>query len=355
MYHTINSNFEFINNGDLTMESNILIPNGLDALVSNGSGGFKAQGDIASRLLANGLNVSALRTNSTLRKEEWLLFDSVLVEVARDRLRVVADLVDNNLVLPLDNAMGTTVVEWETQDTMRAAEINMDGITHAPADRPTFSSNTLPIPITHHNFQFNIRALEASRRLGNTLDTTAAEEATIQVAEALENMVLNGNSINFGGATIYGYTNHPDRNTVTLPLDWDNSGKTGELIIADILSMITAAHVDRMFGPYIVYVPTAYWIVLQDDYKANSDRTILERILALPQILDVKAVDKLAVDTVLMIQMTRNVVDLVVGMQPTMLEWSGEGGLQSFFKVMAIMVPRIKSTSSGQSGVIVLS
>ena len=56
-----------------------------------------------------------------------------------------------------------------------------------------------------------------------------------------------------------------------------------------------------------------------------------------------------------MIQMTRNVVDLVVGMQPTMLEWSGEGGLQSFFKVMAIMVPRIKSTSSGQSGVIVLS
>ncbi|KKN15744.1 hypothetical protein LCGC14_0982970 [marine sediment metagenome] len=326
-----------------------------DILVPNGQGGFSAQGTVAERLLKSGLNINALRTNATLRKEEWLQFDTVVVETARDRLIAVDDLLSRSLVLPLKNAMGTTVIEWETLGKMRAAEVNMDGITRAAADRPNYESVTLPIPITHENFQFNIRALEASRRLGNTLDTTAVMESTLQVVESLEDQLFNGVSITFANSTIYGYTNHPNRNQVSLPAAWDSSGITGELIVADVLSMIAAAHVDRMFGPYVIYVPTAYWIPLVDDFKAQGDRTTLERILAIPNIDAVKVSDRLTADNILMIQMTKNVIDMVVGMQPTLLEWSGEGGLQSFFKVMAIMVPRPKATQTGQSGIIHMS
>ena len=326
-----------------------------DFILPNGLGGSKGHGTIAQRLLANGMDTKALRTNATLRKEEWLEFDTALVETARDRLVAVGDLLSRGLTLNLKNAMGTTVIEWETIGQMRPAEVNMDGITRAAADRPNYESVLLPIPITHENFQFNIRALEASRLLGNALDTSSVIEATLQVVESLESQLFNGVSITFGGGTIYGYTNHPQRNTVSLHQVWDHVNQTGELIVADVLSLIAAAHVDRMFGPYVIYVPTDYWIPLVDDFKADGDRTTLERILAIPNIDAVRVSDKLADDNIVMVQMTKNVVDMVVGFQPRLLEWSGEGGLQAFFKVMAIMVPRVKATQTGQSGVVHMS
>jgi uncharacterized linocin/CFP29 family protein len=331
-----------------------------DFIGSDGAA-ISAQGDVAQRLLDNDMNVNALRTNAVLRKDEWEMLDAAVVEVARERLVGVADLVELNLTFNVPNALGTTIIQHETRSEMTAAEISMDGVTKGQNDRVTFSLVSTPLPIIHHDFQITARNLASSRRIGTPLDTTQVEEATRQVAETTENLLFNGNTsgdiLGFGSssAQMFGYTNRTDRNTVSLATVWDDSAVTGATILTDVLSMITGAQADRMYGPYMLYVPTNYWVLLMDDFKAESDKTILDRLRALPGMIDVKVADKLADDNVILVQMTRSNVDLAVGMQPTTIQWETQGGMVMFFKVMSIIVPRIKLDHNGRSGVVHLS
>lgn len=241
---------------------------------------------------------------------------------------------------------------------MIAAQISMDGVTQAPADRVEFSLVSTPLPIIHMDFQLGIRELAASRNGGIALDTTQAEEATRSVVERTEDMLINGVSagdvLGFGSssAQIFGYTNRTNRNTYSLTGNWDESAQGGEDIVNDVIGMITTAHGDRMFGPYTLYIPTNYWVELQKDFKSNSDKTIMTRLMEIAGIETIKPLDYLSDDNVLLIQMSRNVVDMAVGMQPTVISWEGQGGMVLYFKVMSIMVPRIKLDYDNRSGIV---
>lgn len=329
----------------------------IDLLTPRGDGVVNQHLSVGKKLLAANFNVNVLRTNVTLRREEWLEFDQVVVQLARDRLGIADDLISRGLTKVLKNAMGTTILTWETQSDMRPAEVTMDAITRTRMDRINYETASIPIPIIHHDFHLNARALAASRNLGESLDTSLATESTLQVVEQIEDMVINGvANFQFAGSQIYGYATHPNRNQVSLSVEWDGSGKTGGQIIDDVQAMRTAAHADRMFGPYMLYIPTAYGIILDNDYSdTKGSNTIRERILKLEGIQGIRTADKMTADNVLLVQMTSNVVDMVVGQQPAMLEWEEMGGLQMFFKVMAIMVPRIKVTQTNQSGIVHLS
>lgn len=107
-----------------------------------------------------------------------------------------------------------------------------------------------------------------------------------------------------------------------------------------------------MYGPFQMYVPSAVFTHMGDDFKANSDRTIMERLLAIPGISGIKETKDLTASNILLVQMTSDVVDMVDGMQPTTVEWESEGGMITNFKVMAIMVPRLKFDYVNQSGIV---
>ncbi len=332
------------------------MPEQFEGIALNHNGNIQAYGSVAQRMLANKMNVSALRTNDTLRKDEWIQFDEKLIPIAQQRMNAVGDLLSRGLRHNVPNGMGTTVIEWETVDETRDAEISMDGLTRAQSDTVNYVLQSVPLPITHRDFYINLRTLEASRQRGEALDTTNMELATRKVSERLETTLIAGASAYaFGGGTIRGYLDHPNRNTVSLPLAWDNSGITGELILADVISLINAAHTDRMFGPYVMYVPTLYWIALLEDFKANSDKSIIERLREVPFLEEIKVADFLTADNILMIQMTSDVVDMVVGQGITTVQWETQGGFQVNFKVMALMVPRIKADQDGRSGIIHMS
>jgi len=327
---------------------------GIDILVPDGSGGFKARGPVASRLLQSGFNVNALRTNDILRKEEWLLFDTRVVEIARERLAAVADLMTAGLTFNLPNAMGTMQLQWERISDMDPAIKSMDGVTRSRDDRVEFEQLSVPIYITHKDFNINVRALEASRKLGTALDVTQVEVATRLVTESLEDDLFNGAGINVAGLTAPGYTNFNQRNTYEFVTGeaWDAAGKTGTEILTDLINMIELAHTDRMFGPYNLYVPTTYWTKFQEDFKTNSDRTILERLQAVAGINSIRPADRLTANNVVLVQMTRDVVDEITGLQPTMVQWDSHGGFQVNFKVLAIMVPRVKADFDGRCGIV---
>ncbi len=325
----------------------------VDFLTPNGSGGHTASSDVAAVMAGGGLNINQFRTNDTLQKDEWLEIDRAVIQIARDRLQGVADLVSAGLTINLSNGLGTTVFQWEDQSDMTAANVNMDAITEGDKDRVVFDLNSIPLPIVHKDFYISKRVLEASRKLGQPLDITTAETAATLVSEQVEDILFNGSSsLTFGGGTLYGYRDFPNRNTFTIPAAWDASATTGSDMLRDLLDMLALLHTDRMFGPYIMYVPTLYWTRLQDDFKTNSDRMILERLQAVSGITAIKPADTLPANNIVLTQMSANNTKMIMGLQPTVLQWESQGGMRLHFKVMAIMVPRVAATHTDQSGIV---
>ncbi len=304
---------------------------------------------VQARLLANGLDVNAaLRTNDLLRKQEWEQLDEALVRVARARLNGIADLRSAGLTRTL-RGLGVLIDQFEQVSEFDAATQSMDVITPPTEDTAEFNLVSVPIPITHKGFRISLRQLEASRTIGQPLDTTNVELATRQVVEVLESMLFVGSGVIIGGGEVFGYTNQPDRNTGTLTAAWTNAALRD--IIADVIDMIAALEADGYFGPYMLYVPQDYWSELREDYKADSERTFMERILAISEISAVKVTDALPADNVVLVQMTRDVVDLSIGQDITTVEWESMGGLLGRWIVMAAMAPRVKSDFEGKSGV----
>lgn len=313
-------------------------------------------GSVASRLINNGMSVNALRTNATLLKDEWKELDQAVVDISRTRLRGVNDLVSRGLTYNIGNGLGTTVLETQNQSDLEAAELNMDGSTKGTNDRLEFDIGYLPLPIIHKDFQLSIRTLEASRKQGQPLDTTQASVAARKVAELTEQILFQGASTyTFGGGTIYGYQDHPNRNTVSLAAQWDASGTTGANILADVIAMKQASIDDRHYGPWVLYVPTGYETTLDDDFKAESDLTIRQRILQVDGIEAVRVSDYLTAHNVVLVEMNAETVRMVIGLQPTTIEWESMGGMVFMFKVMNIMVPQIRADQDGRSGLIHLS
>ena len=297
-----------------------------------------------------------INVNATLRRDEWVQLDEALVELSRYRLGGIDDLISNGLTYNLGNAMGTTVLEWHTVGDAFTAELTMDGVTRAPGDRPTFVTNYLPIPIIHVDYEINTRELEASRKLGNPLDVIEAQIAGRKVAEKLENMLFTDTTKTFGGGTIYSYINHPDINTVNLSIVWSGSAITGAMIIQDVLEMKQASMDAYHYGPWMLYIPSAYETVLDDDYDATTPgTTIRERIMKIAGIKGIKVVDTLAANNVLLVQMTPDVVRLVRGMGLQNVQEKAEFGFINKFKVMTIQVPQIRSDQSGHSGIVLLA
>lgn len=299
-----------------------------------------------------------LHTNDgLLRYDEWKDLDRNVIEISTDRLVGVADLQAAGLTHNL-GSIGVTITQWEESSDMDSANVSMSGVTRGDEDTPAFKQSAVPVPIVHKDFRLNIRRLEASRRFGQALDVTASSIAARKVAETSEDMLFAGKPIVVEGNTIYGYTNHPQRNTVTLGTAWDALATSAYDTIKDqVLEMIQAAEDDGYYGPFNLYIPTEYSNVMQDDYDPGSGdtRTVRERLLQIEQLNSIKVADRLTADNVVLVQMTRDVVDLAVAQDVTTVQWEDRGGMSELFKVMAVWVPRIKKDYDGRSGIVHLS
>lgn len=292
-----------------------------------------------------------IQANATLRRDEWKQLDEAVLKISETRLNGIQDLINNGLTYNIGNAMGTTVLEYHTVSDALEAELTMDAITRTQGDRPKYETAYIPLPIIHVDYQMNARVLAASRKLGNPLDTTLAERAGRKIAAKLESMLFTSTSYTYGGGTIRSYLSEPNRNTGSLTGAW--SGLTGAQILTDTLNMKQASIDAYHYGPWMMYVPTAYETTLDGDYDTTTPgTTIRERILKVDGIKGVKVVDTLTAGNVLLIQMTSDVVRLVRGMGIQNVEWETEGKMITKYKVMTIQVPQVRADQDGNSGVV---
>jgi len=297
-----------------------------------------------------------IQHNGTLRRDEWKRVDDAVLMISENRLNGIQDLIANGLTYDIGTGMNTTVLEYEDVSDALTAELTMDGVTRAVNDRQVYTTNYLPLPIIHADYQLNTRVLAASRNRGNPLDTGLAERAARKLNEKLEGMLFTNTTYAFGGGTIYSYINQPDRNLVTLSEHWDASGKTGAEIITEVLSLKQTSMNAYHYGPWMLYIPSAYETTLDEDYDPTTPgTTIRERIMKISGIKGIKVVDTLTADNVLLVQMTSDVVRLVRGMGIQNVEWQIEGKMITKYKVMTIQVPQVRADQDGNSGIVHLS
>ena len=339
--------------------------------ILNGS----AVGDVADKLLLNDFDPGVLRpfigndgrsyvtragkavllTNATatLRKDDWKTLDTAVVKAAQQRLKFVADLRGAGLQYSIPNGMGKTVLETETQSDINDATISMDGLRRSQADRPLFELTNLPLPIIHKDYHFSARQIAASRNGGSPLDTTMAEAAGRKVAEYAEQLALGTLSTYvYGGGTIYGAANYTGRMTKTLTTPVAAGATMGAQALADVLAMRAQSVAAYHYGPWMLYTSPNWDIYLDDDFKAASDRSVRERIKMVEGITDIRTLDYLSNFDMLLVQMTSDVIRMVVGMELTTVQWESDGGLLKNFKVMAIMVPQLRQDQNSRTGIV---
>lgn len=300
------------------------------------------------------ISPAELRTMDTLRKDEWKAFDEALVEEGMIRLSAVADLMSAGLTIPVANAMGKTLFEYEKISDMNDAEVSLAGVSRTEDDRALFELAGLPLPIIHKDFNLHLRTLTASRTRGESLDTTQARIAGRKVSEKLEDMFFNG-SKTYKATPIYGVDTEPNINTESLSGGaWDGTA-TGEQVLADVLAMKEALQSARFYGPYRLYIPSAWSIGFDEDFKAASDKSVRQRVMEVDGLQSISVADQCPAAKAFMIQWTRDVVALVNGEPLQSVQWDIEGGFIIKFKAMAIQIPLVRSTSANRSGVVRIS
>lgn len=302
-------------------------------------------------------SISELRSLAPLPRDSQELIDTAVVDVGMDRLVLVQDLLSAGLRFSLPDPLSVMELYWEEQTRVGRARRTMIPDSRGERAMPKRRGKRLPIFVTMEDFSFNIRTLRASRRVGAPLDVSMVAIATRNVNEAIEDQAWNGLGFNVDGNTAYGVLNHPNVNTEVYSGGatnaWDNAGKTGDQVLADVLAMIENVQGDGFYGPYNLYVPTAYGLALAKPFSSNYAKTRLEAVLEVPGINAVRVADKLPANRTALIQMTSDVIDVVVGEEPTEVNWFGPGGFRFYGVVMAVMITRVRSNYDASMGVVV--
>ena len=288
----------------------------------------------------------------TLRKDEWMAIDDVVVRAARNRLRLVADIRGAGLEFRV-NGMSKTVLETSTMTKTGKATLSMDPARIGEGDRPEFDTAHIPLPICHSDFYFNLREILVSRNGGQPLDTVMVEEAGIAVSEEIEQLTLGTlPTYSYAGGTIYGLINFPGRTTVTIT-DPTDTGWTGSILISEVLSMRKSSMDRRRYGPWVLYVSPDWALYLDADYSANKgENTLRQRILAIEGVSEIRQLDYLTGLQFVLVEMTSANIRMVVGLDLTTIQWDTIGGMRQNFKVMALMVPQLRTDGDGNSGIV---
>jgi hypothetical protein len=257
--------------------------------------------------------------------------------------------------------MGKSLLEWQRGTAVGQAVVDMSGRAKGQTDGPLFQLEAVPLPITHVDFTFDARELALSRNGGQPLDTFMASEAGRRIGEAVEKTLIGvetgityGTASNYDNTpTVYGYINHPDILTSSLTAA---DGNNPDVVLGEMLRDLDALRAKNFFGPFMVYtandfdryMDSDYWVGDEADGVVAPARTLRDRIKAIPDVVDVKRLDYLT-DSLswIIISMEPDTIQAVTGMALKTLRWTSEGGMGVHFKVMAIMVPRIRSKHIG--------
>ncbi len=271
--------------------------------------------------------------------------------MAKQRLNAYQDVLDAGL--RRNSSVAALYTKWRVASERIAADVTMDfrtQLTHDRTDKKTYGQ---PIPIVSAFYSIGRRELLASRAAGQDIETFEAEEAAAAVAEKLEDLLINGDtSIVVAGSAIYGYRTLSARDTATAAGYGGGDFGTISNITPTFLGMLSALAAKRYYGPFNCYIHNTQYHEMLDFYSDGSGQTALQRVEGLPQIRSVKPNDLMGTaGDLLMVQMSRNVVDVEIALSMENRRWEAPDGSAMFFVVLAAATPRLKTDYEGNAGI----
>jgi hypothetical protein len=311
------------------------------------------------------------RALGPLQDKAQVVIDKAVVSVGLQRLTLAADVMAAGLTYPLTDPLSVTQLEWMTISKIGAAQRTMSPSARRENKIPIVLPTRLPIYLTIDGFEIDIRTLKMSQRVGTPLDDNIVKQCTRAVNEATEDSFINGATTLDGqnlvdaGYSAPGILTESHVATQTLTAAAWTTVPVGSTVFAEVMLMIGKLQANGRFGPYRLYVPTNVGNALDSDYNATNNAqglTIRQRLLLIDSLQAVRVADLMPQGNlaspsvgakVALVQMTSDVVDIVMGQPPTAIPWTSLDGFTINNIVMAIMVPRVKYDANGKSGICV--
>ncbi len=296
---------------------------------------------------------SRMFQNALLRKYEWEEIDRAVVDVTRQQLVAANDFRRLGLIRTL-GGIGTTISTYEQLGDMSDAEISMEGITRGELGQVDYNPQSVPVPIIHKDFQISARHLAASRRLGDGLDVTNSQVAARRVRDKTESIIFNGTGKGqLAGYKIAGFRTKTERMQKTVSEcgggDWGTEGNPYKTIVGGIGFLAEAG----FYGSYGVYIARAqYTESLHRLTDGSSKSELVAMQEGIPNISFFTPADALAAGEIIIWQLTGDVADLALAQDIATIQWDSQGGMLTDFRVMTVLVPRIKHDANGACGVL---
>lgn len=339
------------------------------ALESNGGWSIEAMRAPGFRMMeAVESENERFRAAAPLPDRAQIALDQAVVEVGLQRLTFVADIIAAGLTYTLGDPLSVTQLEWNSVNKVGAAQRTMTPSARGENKLPIITPNRLPIYLTTDKFELDIRTLKMSQRIGMPLDTALVRQCTRAVNEAIEDAAINGTTtldgqeLKVAGYNAPGILNAPNAETQNLTAAAWTTVPVGSTVFSETQQMIKKLKDNKKFGPYRMYVGTQVGDALDADYNSGSANpiTIRQRLLQIDGLQAVRVADMMPAgngaspsigNKVAVVQMTSDVVDIVVGQPPTVIPWTSLDGFTIHNLIMAIMIPRVRSDYDGNSGI----
>lgn len=310
------------------------------------------------RLMQQYMESDGFRALAPMPEHSQKVIDKAVVEVGMDRLTVVRDILAMGLTYTLTDALSITQLEWLASNKVGNSQRTMSPEVRQENFLPDLLANRLPIYLTTSGFELDIRTLRMSQRVGMPLDTANVASGTRAVNESTEDAAINGattldgQDLQVAGYKAPGLLNAPNAATQNLTLaSWDAT-PVPATILAEVMAMMAKLRANKKFGPYILYVNTEVGAMMDNDYvTAAPQNTIRERLLKLDGLSGIRTADLIPAAKVVLVQMTKDVLDIVIGQRPTVIPWTSLSGMTFHNLILAIMVPRIKWDYNLKSGI----
>lgn len=308
------------------------------------------------------------RALAPLQDKAQVVIDRAVVMVGLQRLTFVADLLAAGLTYNLTDPLSVTQLEWNSMSKVGAAQRTMSPSARGENKMPIVLPTRLPVYLTTDGFEIDIRTLKMSQRVGTPLDTNLVTQCTRAVNEAIEDAALNGATTLDGqplidaGYSAPGLLNAPNAATQTLTAAAWTTAPVGATVFAEVMAMIGKLQANKKFGPYRLYVGTQMGNALDADWAVTNSQglTIRQRLLQIASLEAIRVADLMPSgngaspsigNKAALVQMTSDVMDVVVGQPPTAIPWTSLDGFTIHNLVMAIMIPRVRSDYNGASGI----
>lgn len=331
--------------------------------------------DLYERFVSNEWDPNrTLRANSPLHRDEQVLFDKTIMRNFEERLRVTRRLIELGLVVNIPNPFAVSEYEYEKVDGPGGGIRRiMNPIARLENEKPEYTTEKVPLYFTSGMFELDLRTLEVSRNRGTPMDTTIAARKARAIAEDIEDAVINGTGVQVSGNESHGFLDAPSAQTVLIDDAWDDAGADGTEILTAIIDAIDAAESVNVYGPFDLVIPGKWFNALRADFKTNSDKSILSRVRELEvggEGLFIYTADHLPEDTAILYPRFSDNVRLIVGnlggqsvaldspedrVAPiSLFPWETHGGFMKHWLVSAMVVPNMRDTEQGQSGIVII-